>query len=206
MDEEKDLNPQRMSGDAPGNGAGGVESEGAGEPPALPASPGASEITDKLLAEKQELYDRLLRKQAEYDNFRKRAHKEKEELRQHAAEEVVRSLLPILDAFERALQHRAEDVPETYYEGLELIYRQLQDALGRTGLVAIEAKGELFDPRLHQAVETIVAPGHREHEIVEQVQRGYKLKQRLLRPALVKVVVSSQGENAGAAENGPEKV
>ena len=200
MKDEKDLGTKTPNGNSPGDGAGHAESEGAEAPAALPASPGASEIADKLVAEKQELYDRLLRKQAELDNFRKRAQKEKDDIRQHAAEELIRSLLPILDAFERALLHRAENVPEAYYQGLELIYRQMQEALSRAGLVAIEATGELFDPHLHQAAETVVAPDRREHEIVEQVQRGYKLKQRLLRPAIVKVAVKAPEGGDSARE------
>jgi molecular chaperone GrpE len=164
---------------------------------ATPLAPAAAE---KLLAEKQELYDRLLRKQAELDNFRKRAQKEKEELRQHAAEELIRSLLPTLDGFERALNHRDESVPETYYQGLELIYRELREVLGRAGLADVETAGQLFDPHLHQAVETVEAPDRREHEILEELQRGYKLRHRLLRPAIVKVAVG--GRRGGPSQGG----
>jgi len=145
--------------------------------------------TDKLKQEMAELYDRLLRKQAELDNFRKRAQREKEELRQRAAEDLIRSLLPVLDGFERALKQRDPAVPESFYDGVELIHRQLRDVLGRAGLEAIETDGALFDPHYHQAVETIEDSGRRDQEIVEELQRGYKLKQRLLRPAIVKVAV-----------------
>jgi molecular chaperone GrpE len=147
---------------------------------------------EKLQAEKRELLDRLLRSQAELDNFRKRTQKEKEEIRQHGAENLIRSLLPTLDGVERALQHRDESVPETFFQGLELIYRELGEVLGRSGLVAVETEGQLFDPYLHQAVETVNAPGHRENEIVEEMQRGYKLKNKLLRPAIVKVALGGE--------------
>jgi molecular chaperone GrpE len=153
---------------------------------------GLAEANEKLQAEKRELYDRLLRSQAELDNFRKRTQKEKEEIRQHAAENLIRSLLPTLDGFERALQHREEGVPETYFKGMEIIYKELRDVLSRAGLVAVETEGQLFDPHLHQAVETVKAPGHREHEIVAEMQRGYKLKNKLLRPAIVKVAVGEE--------------
>jgi molecular chaperone GrpE len=153
-----------------------------------------AEANEKLLAEKRELLDRVLRSQAELDNFRKRTQKEKEEIRQHGAENLIRSLLPTLDGFERALQHRDESVPETFFQGLELIYRELREVLGRSGLVAVDTEGQLFDPYLHQAVETVNAPGHREHEIVEEMQRGYKLKNKLLRPAIVKVAVGGEEE------------
>ena len=205
-DDEKDLRTPSSGGAAPGNGDARPENEVADAAAALPASPAASELADKLATEKQELFDRLLRKQAEFDNFRKRAQKEKEELRQHAAEEVIRSLLPILDGFERALQHRAEGVPDAYYQGMELIYRQMQETLGRAGLTAIDAIGQDFDPHLHQAAETVVAPDRREHEIVEQLQRGYRLKQRLLRPAMVKVAVKARqkANSAGDDDTGLE--
>ena len=150
---------------------------------------GLREANEKLTAEKRELLDRLLRSQAELDNFRKRTQKEKEDIRQHAAENLIRSLLPTLDSFERALQHRDESVPEAFYQGLELIYREYREVLGRAGLMAIETEGQTFDPHLHQAVETVNAPGRREQEIVAEMQRGYKLKNKLLRPAIVKVAV-----------------
>jgi molecular chaperone GrpE len=165
----------------------GEESAAAGT-----SAPDLAEAYEKLLAEKSDLLDRLLRSQAELDNFRKRTHKEKEEIRQHGAENLIRALLPTLDGFERALQHRDESVPEPFSQGLELIYRELRDVLGRAGLVAVETEGQLFDPHLHQAVETVKAPGHREHEIVEELQRGYKLKNKLLRPAIVKVAVGGK--------------
>ncbi len=158
---------------------------------ATPSAPpqGLAEAYEKALAEKNDLYDRLLRKQAELENFRKRTQKEKEDLRQYAAEDLIRSLLPTLDGFERALQHRDESAPVAFYQGLELIYRDLREVLGRAGLEPLDTTGQLFDPYLHQAVETVNAPGRREHEIVEELQRGYKLKHKLLRPAIVKVAV-----------------
>lgn len=161
--------------------------------PALAAPPAAAAL-EKAEAEKKDLYDRLLRKQAELENFRKRTQREKEELRQYAAEDLIRSLLPTLDGFDRALQRRDESVPAAYYQGLELIYRELREVLGRAGLAPIETAGQVFDPYLHQAVETVDAPGRREHEIVEELQRGYRLKSKLLRPAIVKVAV---GEHSG---------
>jgi len=149
----------------------------------------------KLLAEKQDLYDRLLRKQAELDNFRKRTEREKEELHKHATADLIGSLLPALDSFERALKHRDSKIPREYYQGIELIQRELLDVLVRAGLDPLDTKGKLFDPHLHQAVESVESEQHRDQEIVEELQRGYKLRHRLLRPAVVKVAV---GPNAGA--------
>src|SRR4051812_43093842 len=134
----------------------------------------------KLLQEKQELYERLLRKQAELENFRKRIQREKDDFLQHATADLVRALLPTLDGFERALKHRDPGVPEQFHKGIELIYKQLSDVLGRAGLAPIETAGKIFDPHLHQAVETVESPEHGDHEILEELQKGYKLRQRLL--------------------------
>lgn len=161
-----------------------------------PAEPSAAEKYDQLLAENKDLYDRLLRKQAEMDNFRKRMLKEKEDLRQYAAEDLIRSLLPTLDSFERALQQRDPDVPAAFYKGLELIYRDLREVLTRAGVSSLDTVGQIFDPNYHQAVETVEAPDRREHEIVAELQRGYKLKNRLLRPAIVKVATGGKADQA----------
>ena len=170
-------------------------SETAGEAEvALPAaSPSPEDLPaayERLLAEKAELYDRLLRKQADFENYRKRLQREKEEHVQHANLELVRTLLPVLDGFERALKHRDSTGSEQFYQGMELIYRNLQDMLKRAGLSPIETHGKLFDPHFHQAVETVAATGYRDQEIVEELQRGYKFKHRLLRPAIVRVAVA----------------
>ena len=160
---------------------------------AVPAAPSPEDLPaayEKLLAEKEELYDRLLRKQADIDNYRKRLQREKEEHLQHANLELVRTLLPVLDGFELALKHRDNTGSDQFYQGMELIYRNLQDTLKRAGLTPIETQGELFDPHFHQAVETVAAAGFRDQEIVEELQRGYKFKHRLLRPAIVKVAVA----------------
>jgi molecular chaperone GrpE len=187
-----------FTSDASENEAPVSEDTSAGPPAA--ASLETSLAYEKLKEEKAELYERLLRKQAELENFRKRAQREKEELRQYATEDLIRDLLPVLDGFERALRQRTSAIPETFYQGMELIHRQLSDVLGQAGLEAIETAGQLFDPHLHQAVETVVEAGRRDQEIVEELQRGYKLKRRLLRPAIVKVAVKPKAAGSQAAE------
>jgi molecular chaperone GrpE len=178
-----------------------ADNEAAGVTPATTSAVETSAAYEKLKEEKAALYERLLRKQAEFDNFRKRTQQEKEALRQHAAEDLIRNLLPVLDGFERALKQRTPGVPESYYQGMELILRQLSDVLARAGVEVIEASGQLFDPHFHQAVETIEDESRRDHEIVEELQRGYKLKHRLLRPAIVRVAVKPKVEGAsGSAE------
>lgn len=174
--------------------ANGTQVSPAGSPS---AKEGLQAVVDKLIAEKTELTDLLLRKQAEMENFRKRTQREREELIQHAAADLIHALLPTLDAFDRALAHRNEGASEQFYQGLELIRKELMDVLGRAGLAALESVGQIFDPHFHQAVEMVEAGEHRDQEIVEELQRGYKLKKRLLRPAVVKVAVAKlRAENA----------
>jgi len=164
--------------------------------PSVP-SPGAnvSELTAKiqqLRAENLRLYDRLLRTQAELDNSRKRTQREKEEFLERANADLVRALLPSLDAFERALKHRDQRVPDGFYKGIELIYGGLLQALERAGLARIEALGHTFDPHLHQAVETVQGEQWHDQEIVEELLPGYTFKQQLLRPSMVKVAMAKR--------------
>jgi molecular chaperone GrpE len=146
---------------------------------------GAEAELQKLKAERDTLLDRLARAQAEFDNARKRAAKEQEDFRDFATVGAIKSLLPVIDSFERALQARSE--PGDFRSGVELIYKQLQDVLAKMGVRPIAAKGEQFDPHVHEAIEMVDTSDAADHEVLEEWQRGYKLKDRLLRPAMVKV-------------------
>jgi molecular chaperone GrpE len=148
-------------------------------------APGPGAELQKLKAERDSLLDRLARAQAEFENARRRASKEQQEFRDYAAADAIKVLLPILDSFERAVQVKSE--AGDFRSGVELIYRQLQDALAKLGVRAIPAKGEPFDPHVHEAIEMVETSGAADHEVLEELQRGYKLKDRLLRPAMVKV-------------------
>jgi len=145
----------------------------------------------KLTAERDALLDRMARMQADFENARKRAAKEQQDFREYAAADTIKGLLPVLDSFERALQASAGEKSELR-SGVELIYKQLQDALTKLGLRAIPAKGEPFDPHLHEAVEMVETTAVADHQILEELQRGYKLKDRLLRPAMVRVARNSK--------------
>jgi len=123
--------------------------------------------------------------QAEFDNARKRAAKEQQDYRDYALADVLKALIPVLDSFDRALQTSPEK--SEFHAGVELIQKQLQDALARIGVKPIGAKGEQFDPRYHEAIEMVDTENAKDHEVLEELQRGYKLKDRLLRPAMVKV-------------------
>ncbi|MGD0986194.1 MAG: nucleotide exchange factor GrpE [Candidatus Sulfotelmatobacter sp.] len=147
-------------------------------------SAGLSEL-QKLQAERDTLLDRMARMQAEFDNVRKRTAKEQQEFRDYAAADAIKSLLPVLDSFERALQVKAD--PAEFRGGVELIYKQLQTALEKLSLQPIKATGELFNPHVHEAIEMVDTTDVPDHQVIEELQRGYKLKDRLLRPAMVKV-------------------
>ena len=139
----------------------------------------------KVRAERDSLLDRLARSQAEFENARRRAGREQQEFRDYATVDAIKSLLPVLDSFERALQVKAE--AGDFRSGVELIYKQLQDALGKLGVRRIPAKGEQFDPHHHEAIELVETADAPDHEVLEELQHGYKLKERLLRPAMVKI-------------------
>jgi molecular chaperone GrpE len=150
------------------------------------ATPAVGELADAR-RERDEYYDRLLRKSAEFDNYRKRMERERREMAQYAAGDVLEALLPVVDDFERALQAEAGADAAAYRMGIELIYKQLQDLLARRGVTPIDTVGKPFDPRFHQAITYESSPGRAEGEVVEEVRRGYMLGDRLLRPAMVKV-------------------
>ncbi len=139
---------------------------------------------DKLSA--QEARDRLVRLQADFENLVKRSERELDDTRVRATERLVGRLLPIVDSFERAVEVDPAPDPEAFRGGVVLIFRQLLDEMRKEGLRAIEAEGRPFDPALHEAVE-IDVPGQTSYTVVEEVQRGYTLGGRLLRPSLVKV-------------------
>jgi molecular chaperone GrpE len=155
------------------------------ESPSSRASAESSEL-QKLKMERDALIDRLARLQAEFENARKRATREQQDFREYAVADAIKALLPTLDSFERALQTGPAEKSE-FRGGIELIYKQLQDALLKLGLRAIPAKGEPFDPHLHEAIEMVETTDAEDHQILEELQRGYKLKDRLLRPSMVKV-------------------
>jgi molecular chaperone GrpE len=145
---------------------------------------------DRLLEEKNDLLDRLLRRQAEFDNFRRRADREKAEVIEYANSESVGAIVPILDDFERAL--KVGDTDSEYARGMELIYQRLSDALKKLGLEPISAKGQKFDPHVHHAVDRVETADAEEDTILDEYQRGYNFRGRLLRPAMVKVAVKKK--------------
>jgi len=140
---------------------------------------------EKLKAERDSLLDRLARQQAEFDNARKRTVREQQEFREYAAADALKSLLPVVDSLDRALQVKSD--AEEFRNGVDLIYKQLQSALAKLSVHPIASKGEPFDPHYHEAIEMVETTEAPDHHVVEELQRGYKYKDRLLRPAMVKV-------------------
>lgn len=183
-------------------------SESGGPPPEGPTTTEESQATSAAEAadasaqlqadlaaarsETKDWHDRYLRKAAEFENFRKRTEKERTESATLAKSSVLSEILPIVDACERALGSFPEATEtveglDQYRQGFQLLYKQLNDALSRIGVTAMEVRGEKFDPHLHEAVSREESDEYEENTIVEELQRGYLFKGRLLRPAQVKV-------------------
>jgi molecular chaperone GrpE len=163
-----------------------MDDEGGAPTPATDATPVLADEIVELRQERDGLHDRLLRQAAEFDNYRKRVERERKEWAQFAAVDFVQDLLPVIDDFERALQIDAPG-SESYRQGLEIIHRALMEMLRKRGVTPIEAVGTTFDPQIHQAVAYDEAPDRRDGEVMEQFTRGYRLGDKLIRPAMVKV-------------------
>ena len=154
------------------------------ETPEASEAPSGLEIVKR---ERDDYYDRLLRKTAEFDNYRKRVERERRAHAEQAVTDLLRELLLVVDDFDRALHVDADENAASYKKGVELINTKLHDLLRKQGVRPIKAIGEDFDPNLHQAVTHEDSPGHREGEVIEELRRGYTIGDRLLRPAMVKV-------------------
>jgi molecular chaperone GrpE len=170
-------------------GDGGEETRASGSAGTVDIS-AASEV-EKLKAERDALLDRLARQQAEFDNARKRAVREQQEFRDFAAADVIKGILPVLDSFERALKAGGDG--SEFRSGVELIYRQMLDALQKAGVQPIKAVGQPFDPKMHEAIEMVDTTDVPDHHVLDELQRGYRYKDRLLRPAMVRVARNSKG-------------
>jgi molecular chaperone GrpE len=171
----------------------------AGESPAAaraldPQAEGGTTAPDemrKLVAEKQELMDTLVRRQADFENYRKRVEKERQHDRHRGVESLIEGILPVLDAFDRALETGDDPRYAEYRKGFELIRKQLWDLLAKQGVERIDAVGKLFDPHLHHAIESVETTEHEEDTVIAEMQPGYTFHDRVLRPAMVRVAKES---------------
>ena len=142
---------------------------------------------DGLNKDLQEKKDRLLRLQADFDNFRRRSAKEREEISAVVTQNFCKDMLPLLDNFERAMAAETKDV-EAFQKGVEMIFTQFQEILNKNGLEHIEAVGQKFDPNFHQAVMRVEDPEKEDDTVAQELQKGYMVKGRVIRPSMVQVV------------------
>jgi molecular chaperone GrpE len=171
-----------------------VERQQAGDdvrPESGAASTALQEDPENVRRERDDYRDRLLRTTAEFENYRKRVERDRAQLAEFASSDILKDVLPLVDDLERALA--ATPSTDTaaalaaYRAGVELIYRQVLELLRKRGVTPVDAVGVDFDPHVHQAVSQEQSPSHREGEVIEELRRGYRLGDRLLRPAMVKV-------------------
>jgi molecular chaperone GrpE len=168
----------------------------AGAHAAIPAEtgPGLREENERLRAERDALIDRVARLQAEFENARKREVRERADFRDFATAGAIEQFLPVLDNFKLALNSGGS--AEQLRSGVELILKQMDEALRSLNVVPVETVGTQFDPRVHEALENVERTDVPDHQIVDEVRRGYRIKERLLRPALVRVATNPQQKEA----------
>ena len=183
MVKTREIRPEDIERELPPAEDDGVAEEAGSGAPSIA---GAQDELRRIKEERDLLFDRLARLQAEFENFRKRGQREQQDFRDYALTEAARSLLPVLDSLDLALKNSANQQSDLR-AGVELTRKQLFDALAKLGLREIPAEGEPFDPQYHQAVEMVDTSEAPDHQVLHELQRGYKLKDRLLRPAMVRV-------------------
>ncbi len=171
---------------------------GAGAESAEPPVP-TGELA-KVLAEKQELLDTLVRRQADFENYRKRIEKERHQDRHRGVESLIEHLLPVLDAFDRALSASSDPTYADYHKGFELIRRQLWETLAKQGLVRIGAVGQEFNPHFHHAIERVETSEHADGVVIGEMQPGYLFHEKVLRPAMVRVASAPEPHSAHASK------
>lgn len=188
-DLQQEDNPERECGSVPDAQATAEPSEEVEESP--------DTVIEKLQEEKRELNDRLLRTSADFENFRKRSRQQQEELGRVANERLIADLLPVIDDFERALDSPEESADlNSWKAGVQLIARRLAEVLGRYGVQVVESMNAQFDPTRHEAIGQVVTEEYPEGCVIEELQKGYMLHERLLRPARVRVASSPLGGTA----------
>jgi molecular chaperone GrpE len=189
-DTELDVEHELPSAEEESATSPGTTPEDGGKVASVPTAELESEL-EKARQQCAAYLDRAARIQAEFDNYRKRNAREQQDYREYALAEALKTLLPILDSLDRALKTNAASLEE-YRSGIELIDRQFHDVLAKLGVQPVAAEGESFDPNLHQAVQMVDTTESADNTVIDELQRGYKLKDRLLRPAMVRVARNSK--------------
>ncbi|MCY9592541.1 nucleotide exchange factor GrpE [Paenibacillus chitinolyticus] len=186
-EETKNINPDTNAAEAEKATYDAEQAEAAEA--AAPDAEGATNAElDELRKAAEESQQRLLRAQADFDNFRRRTRQEKEEFAKYASLKLIEQMLPVIDNFDRALVSSRETQDfEALTKGIEMVYRQLDQVMTQEGLTPIEAVGQPFNPEFHQAIMQVESDEHEEGIVVEEVQKGYMLKDKVIRPSMVKV-------------------
>jgi len=177
-----------VAADVPNGGA-------AASPDPDPPASGADQV-QRLLAEKQELMDTLVRRQADFENYRKRIEKERHHDRHRAVEALIEHVLPVVDAFDRALAETTDSAYLEYRKGFELIRRQLVETLTKQGLTRINSIGQEFNPHFHHAIERVETTEHADGIVIGELQPGYMFHDKVLRPAMVRVAHAPEPQSA----------
>lgn len=164
-------------------------------------SGGSLSELEKLQSEKQELMNTLVRRQADFENYRKRVEKERHNDRHRGVEVLIESILPVLDAFDRALESADDSTSAEYVKGFEMIRRQLAEALAKQGLKRIESVGKEFNPHFHHAIEQVETHQHPDGMVIGEMQPGYTFHERVLRPAMVRVASQPKHSPASRIES-----
>jgi molecular chaperone GrpE len=182
------IHAEDLEHELPAGEVGGIESPAGNGSVTQPPAVAPESETQKLQAGRDALLDRLARLQAEFENYRKRNAREQQEFRDYALAGALTTLIPVLDSFDLALKNiNDKDANSEVRSGLELVRKQLADALAKLGVTRVAAQGAPFDPQWHQAVEVVESDEVADHHVLEELQPGYRLKERLLRPAMVRV-------------------
>jgi molecular chaperone GrpE len=184
--EQKDQSPDT----APGGEASAQDRAAEQDPKSAP------DERTKLLAEKQELMNTLVRRQADFENYRKRVEKERHHERLRSIGATIEHLLPVLDAFDRALASSSDPAYADYHKGFELIRRQLWETMAKQGLVRIDSVGQEFNPHFHHAIERVETSEHADGIVIGEMQPGYLFHDRVLRPAMVRVASAPESKSA----------
>jgi len=169
-----------------GQDGSGLEESGSGESPGEADGDILAQQLTQERAKAEDYFNRLARMQADFDNYRRRVAREREELVKYAGEQIITALLPVLDNLERALALRHDDVGKVY-EGIEMISRQIREVLISEGLEDVPAVGAQFNPEIHEAVMREEGGGHPENTVIEELRKGYSLRGKTIRAAMVKV-------------------
>ena len=188
----------------PGGATGSDELDPLVEPQSSETDDLASGQLQKLIREKQELTNTLVRRQADFDNYRKRMEKERHHDRHRGAESLIEHILPVLDAFDRALAGAQKDTSASaeYLKGFELIRKQLWDTLAKQGLSRIESVGRDFDPNFHHGIEQVPTSDYEEGTVIGELQPGYLFHERVIRPAMVRVAAAPEPNSVSVSRKG----